>query len=209
MGDQERRPSKASVRAAREPRAHSGFLVLSRNAELAVERIDDVTFCTVQNMAEAIERIDSERPTGVIAEESAVDGDILDVIDFAQERVPDAAALVFCARQRRILRMNVDMVMGHVDMCRVRRFISDVVAQSNSKHSRLSGAVDACSARYGLTISERRVLAALVAGAARSKLSAALGVQEETTKTHVKHILAKTQRGTLLELVSAVLRSAL
>jgi DNA-binding CsgD family transcriptional regulator len=58
---------------------------------------------------------------------------------------------------------------------------------------------------YGLTKREQEVVARLIRGNSNKKIAAALKIQEYTVKDHLKHIMAKCEADSRLNIISKVL----
>jgi FixJ family two-component response regulator len=85
-------------------------------------------------------------------------------------------------------------------------FLQRVVAREHGFTKDFAQNFDAVSRAWKLSPREHEILAWLVAGGTREGYLEFAGMEPNTLKTHVKHMLGKTKMTNLAELVSAALR---
>lgn len=85
-------------------------------------------------------------------------------------------------------------------------FLQRVVAREHGFRGDFAACFDAVSRAFALSPREHEMLAWLVAGGTRAGYLERSGLMESTFKTHVKHILAKTNAPTIADLVATTLR---
>lgn len=85
-------------------------------------------------------------------------------------------------------------------------FLQRVIAREHGFEKDFSDRLDAMSRASRFSPREHEILAWFVSGGTREAYLAFTGMAETTLKTHVKHILAKTGRASMADLVNATLR---
>jgi two-component system, LuxR family, response regulator FixJ len=88
-------------------------------------------------------------------------------------------------------------------------FLQRVVSREHGFEKDFADGLDAASRAAKLSPREHEILAWFVAGGTREDFLTFSGLAETTLKTHVKHMLAKTQSASMADLVNATLRRVL
>lgn len=88
-------------------------------------------------------------------------------------------------------------------------FLQRVIAREHGFNRDFADRLDAVSREWKLSPREHEIVAWFVSGGSREGYLRFTGLAETTLKTHVKHLLAKTQRQSIPDVVSAALRRIL
>jgi DNA-binding NarL/FixJ family response regulator len=133
---------------------------------------------------------------GGVFDVSLPDGSGLDLLDAFRAVESSAPALVLtghcdAALINRAQRRSAEYAVKPAAPSNIRAFADRAVAHRDRREREIEVLVAGCSDHYGLSPSERKILAASARGAARKQLADDLGVSENTIKMQVKSLLRK------------------
>ena len=153
-----------------------------------------------------------EDPTGlgaVVLDVSLPDGNGLDLLEEQRDRLGGIPALVLTGHVdpdliNRAQRLRAEYACKPIDYANLEAFAARVVVHRSAAVDR--AAVERWSRRYALSPRETELVAAVMSGTSRDELPRELGLSENTVKTHVRRILAKSGTKDLADLVRVLLK---
>jgi DNA-binding NarL/FixJ family response regulator len=152
--------------------------------------------------------------TGLVVDIGLPDGSGLDVVSVAREKWPTVPALVLtgstqAADINRSFMLRADFLVKPGTSEEIAAFVRKAIARESIDNARIVEAVDEIAVEVGLTDRERDLLMLVAGDIKRADLAEALGVKENTAKSHVNALMKKTGAGSFDELARSVLRRAL
>jgi FixJ family two-component response regulator len=133
---------------------------------------------------------------GAVLDVSLPDGSGLDLLDSFRSIEATAPALILTGHCdpvfiNRAQRRSAEYAVKPAAPSNIQAFVDRAIAHRDRREREVEVLVVACSERYGLSPSERKILAACARGTARKQLACELGVSENTIKMQVKSLLRK------------------
>lgn len=152
--------------------------------------------------------------TGLVVDIGLPDGSGLDVVGVARQRWPSLPALVLTGSTQpadinRSFTLRADFLVKPGSPEAIKAFARKAIARESIDDERVADVVDQIVVEVGLTTRERDVLLVAIEDVGRSGVAHALGVRENTAKTHVRTLLKKTAAGSLEDLANRIYRRAL
>ena len=152
--------------------------------------------------------------TGLVVDIGLPDGSGLDVLSAAREKWPTLPALVLtgsteAADINRSFMLRADFLVKPGTAEEIAAFVCKAIASEAIDDVRVVQAVYQIAKEVNLTDRERDVLMLVVGDTKRADIADALGVKENTAKSHVNALMKKTGAGSFDELARTVLRRAL
>lgn len=106
----------------------------------------------------------------------------------------------------RVASLGAIMLSKPVDEQALLPFLQQIIAREHGFTKDFAERLDAISRGFRFSPREHEIFAWFIAGGSREGYVAFSGMAETTLKTHVKHILGKTDSSSIAEAVSATLR---
>lgn len=168
---------------------------------------------SVGSVVTAIEFLDRHGPKPLVVDVRLPDGSGFDVVAYARGLDTRVAALAMSGDAtfgNRAHALHVKFLQKPVEIPLLVQFVRDAFHPKRIVREAVKRVPARWLAKYDLTPSEHALLnAAAVRGIARRDLADALGKSEDTVKTQIRKLLAKTGHELLSDAKEAMLREAL
>ena len=157
---------------------------------------------------------DTKGWTGLVVDIGLPDGSGLDVVCAAREKWPTLPALVLTGSTQasdinRSFMLGADFLVKPGTSEEIAAFVRKAISRESIADARVVEAVDQIASEVGLTDRERDVLMLVAGDTKRADIADALGVKENTAKSHVNALMKKSGAHSFDELARTVLRRAL
>ncbi|MGH7280232.1 MAG: response regulator transcription factor [Polyangiaceae bacterium] len=160
----------------------------------------------------ALSFLDDNPGNPLIIDVRLPDGSGFDVLDRARAHDPLVDALMMSGEAsfvNRAFEDNVHFIQKPVGAPLIVAFAERVEERNRARRARVAVRLNVWTNTFHLTPSEREVLHTVtIIGVARKDLAERLAKSEETIKTQVHRLLAKTEHQTLLDAALALLRES-
>jgi DNA-binding NarL/FixJ family response regulator len=152
---------------------------------------------------DAVRGAELDELVGAIVDVRLPDGDGLDVVASLRRRRASLPILVLTGSNdpaviNRAHALRAELVVKPFYRDNLRAFLTRLPARPERG---LADAVEELAGAHGLTVRERQIVGHVAAGVPRSRLPEVLGVSENTVKSQIRSLLAKTGQSSLGELV--------